>query len=100
MAEWVDKAACKRHPMSIFYPETGHGSEEAKRICALCPVQKPCLEFAIETNQQHGIWAGMTARERQAFEDKRARSSGTIQGRPALTDRPLADRQIWTADGR
>lgn len=51
----------------LFYPE-GRGSCEAKAICRECPIKNPCLEVALETDETYGyrwgIWAGMTATER------------------------------------
>ena len=30
----------------------------AKRVCATCEVQRDCLEFALQTNQDSGVWMG------------------------------------------
>jgi WhiB family redox-sensing transcriptional regulator len=35
----------------------------AKEICATCPVQLACLEYAIRTTPVSGVWAGLTAEE-------------------------------------
>jgi WhiB family transcriptional regulator, redox-sensing transcriptional regulator len=35
----------------------------AKQICAGCPVQLACLDYAIQTLPEHGIWSGLTAHE-------------------------------------
>lgn len=31
----------------------------------MCPVKTECLEFALTTNQQHGIWGGLALDERR-----------------------------------
>ena len=36
----------------------------AKAVCAACPVQTPCLRFALRTGQAYGIWGGTTEEER------------------------------------
>jgi WhiB family redox-sensing transcriptional regulator len=36
----------------------------AKDICANCPVQEDCLDWAMEQQEPYGIWGGLTARER------------------------------------
>lgn len=36
----------------------------AKRICAGCPVQTNCLEWAVK-HEESGIWGGTTERERE-----------------------------------
>jgi len=38
---------------------------EAKAICATCPVREECLEYALETNQDSGIWGGLDEEQRQ-----------------------------------
>jgi WhiB family redox-sensing transcriptional regulator len=36
-------------------------------ICAMCAVSRQCLEFAIDTHEQHGVWGGLTEHERRAL---------------------------------
>jgi len=70
---------CTQNPES-FYPEDfGGPSEEraarynetvrtaikvAKSLCAECPIQRDCLEYAVEAKEEWGIWGGLTSRER------------------------------------
>lgn len=37
----------------------------AVRICGRCPVREECLEFALRTNQRHGIWGGLGEKARR-----------------------------------
>ncbi|MBY4212578.1 WhiB family transcriptional regulator [Rhodococcus fascians] len=69
--EWQLQAACHAMPASMFFPttETGRSARarrecEAKRVCAACPVIERCRRHALETFEPHGIWGGLTARER------------------------------------
>ena len=39
--------------------------ETARRICGACTVNDECLEFALATNQEAGIWGGSTEEERR-----------------------------------
>lgn len=39
---------------------------EAKSICADCPVRVLCFTYALG-NEQHGVWGGTTADERDEF---------------------------------
>jgi WhiB family transcriptional regulator, redox-sensing transcriptional regulator len=39
-------------------------AEKAKAVCADCPVRRDCLEWAIETDQPHGVWGGLDEVER------------------------------------
>ncbi|MEV0445349.1 WhiB family transcriptional regulator [Streptomyces spectabilis] len=40
---------------------------EAKRMCAVCPVKKDCFTYAIDNEIRHGIWGGLTDKERQPW---------------------------------
>lgn len=37
----------------------------AKALCKICPVQPQCLQYALETKQDWGIWGGTTVPERK-----------------------------------
>ena len=39
----------------------------AKKVCQGCPERQACLDFAIENDEQHGIWGGMTLKERKRY---------------------------------
>ena len=39
----------------------------AKEVCGECPVSMQCLEFALETNQDSGIWGGTSEEERRTM---------------------------------
>ena len=89
---WRLAAACRSADPELFFPlsESGKALEqiaEAKVICAGCPVQPQCLEFALRTWPQ-GIWGGLTELERRsakAFSPQTAPRSGrrTPASRPA-----------------
>ena len=65
---WRRRAACRDAPAELFFPTKGRTLpeiEDAKRVCATCPVQRECLEFALLTRQEFGIWGGTTEPERR-----------------------------------
>ena len=69
-AGWRSAAACRSSDPDLFFPVSFAGIAqreiaEALAVCARCPVQAPCREFALRTRQQHGIWGGMTEHERR-----------------------------------
>jgi WhiB family transcriptional regulator, redox-sensing transcriptional regulator len=73
MSEWRDMAACKGKSELFFPPATaGRGAlNEARKICARCPVQEPCLEYALTEmstfDDGAGMYAGTTAMERRVL---------------------------------
>jgi WhiB family redox-sensing transcriptional regulator len=68
--EWRDVAACRNTEADMFFPigATGTAIEQidsAKRVCNQCEVQAACLEFALATNQESGVWGGTSEEERR-----------------------------------
>ena len=47
----------------------------AKKICRACPVRRECLAYAMDEPVDHGIWGGMTERERRRYR-RQAGSAG------------------------
>lgn len=45
----------------------GAHQNRVKRICKGCPVLPECLAEALDNNDEHGVWGGMTVRERRAL---------------------------------
>ncbi|MGH8993328.1 MAG: WhiB family transcriptional regulator [Acidimicrobiia bacterium] len=74
---WRAKGSCRGSDPRIFYPPSDDDgvAESAKKICAECPVRKPCLEFALSTREKHGVWGGLTERERRRVLRQRRRSA-------------------------
>lgn len=63
--DWRDLAACAETDPEVFFPDKGQPGRDAKRICASCPVAVPCLESALATGERHGVWGGLSGRERR-----------------------------------
>ncbi|HJQ94637.1 MAG TPA: WhiB family transcriptional regulator [Acidimicrobiia bacterium] len=68
--EWRELAACRDSEPSLFFPigSTGPAIEQiaaAKLICAVCSVQEDCLQYALESNQESGVWGGYAEDERR-----------------------------------
>ena len=62
---WMAQGNCRDEPPGTFFPNDGVGVEVARRICATCPVQGPCLEYALAHHIDHGVWGGASERERR-----------------------------------
>ena len=68
--EWRNSASCRDTSPELFFPigTTGVALDQidaAKRVCDECPVTHECLEFALATNQEAGVWGGRTEDERR-----------------------------------
>lgn len=68
---WQDQARCAEVGADLWHPEKGERTGMAKAICRGCPVRAECLEYALDINDQHGIYGGKTVRERDRI--RRAR---------------------------
>jgi WhiB family redox-sensing transcriptional regulator len=67
---WRKFAACLSAEPELFFPAASAGLddrqvERAKAVCKVCPVRRECLQFALATRQSHGVWGGMSERERR-----------------------------------
>src|SRR5262245_32758300 len=78
-------AACARrhangrpyHPPEIFFPTTGEGYAQAKRVCNSCPVAAACLQMALVAERdtvsdwgRFGMYGGLTPTERAELSQK------------------------------
>ena len=67
LAGWRYRAACRGADLQTFFPGRGQSAEPARQICAGCPVRQPCLDYALSHAITHGIWGGLTERDRRAL---------------------------------
>jgi WhiB family redox-sensing transcriptional regulator len=68
--DWRDLAACRDSEPSLFFPigTTGAAVEQieaAIAICMSCSVREDCLQYALETNQESGVWGGYAEDDRR-----------------------------------
>lgn len=61
---------CEDYP-ELFFPEDIANLQvkrlaikSAKSMCNECPIKMKCFEYALETDQKHGIWGGTLPHER------------------------------------
>lgn len=71
-SDWRDFALCAQVDPELFFPEKGGSTLDAKRVCARCWVQADCLAYALEANEQWGIWGGLSDRERRKLKRRPA----------------------------
>ena len=68
---WMAKGKCAELPPETFFPSDGVGVQVARRICAECSQQAPCLEYALRNRIDHGVWGGTSERERRRILKRR-----------------------------
>lgn len=71
---WKVHAACRGMDPDIFHPVFDTEAPEAKAVCARCTVRVPCLDFALVTRQEYGVWGGLDEDERRRL--RRSRRAG------------------------
>jgi WhiB family redox-sensing transcriptional regulator len=70
---WTNRARCQGADVRVFFPEGDrleviNKTNDAKRICASCPVRKECLDMALALkvkSDEWGIFGGTTPAERR-----------------------------------
>jgi WhiB family transcriptional regulator, redox-sensing transcriptional regulator len=80
-SEWWRLGACLSAEPDMFFPisaNAGADTRRAKLVCESCQVRRECLEYALRTRQQHGIWGGTTEDERRLLQN-RARKAAARQ---------------------
>lgn len=75
---WLDEAACQGVDTELFFPPRDKAlyktiANQAKAYCfgpngkSPCAVRAKCLWDAVSRDEQHGIWGGLSHRERNAL---------------------------------
>jgi WhiB family transcriptional regulator, redox-sensing transcriptional regulator len=82
--DWRHRAACRDEDPELFFPVGTSGPAllqiaEAKIACRRCPVSTECLNWALASGQDTGVWGGMSEDERRAVKRRNART-GTRTG--------------------
>ncbi|HEX2296062.1 MAG TPA: WhiB family transcriptional regulator [Actinomycetota bacterium] len=65
--DWRALGACAKTDPDLWFAVGAMEHKQAKRICRECPVQGRCLAYAMDAPVDHGIWGGLTERERRRF---------------------------------
>jgi WhiB family transcriptional regulator, redox-sensing transcriptional regulator len=91
--QWRDQAACRRADPELFFPVSeadpaAHQIWQAKQICDACPVEGPCLAWALRNSVTDGIWGGSTQSERRALLGHLSRDERTLRLAPRQGRKP------------
>ena len=82
--DWRSRAACLSVDPELFFPIGNTGpaiaqANRAKAVCATCQVLEICLAWAIENNQDAGVWGGMAEDDRRSMKRRAARARRASQ---------------------
>lgn len=71
--DWRVNSHCRRDDVDweVFFEPSGREAASARRrreaiaksLCSSCPVIRQCREHAVQFEEKHGIWGGMTVAE-------------------------------------
>lgn len=66
--------ACAGMDPDVFFPDRGaaKAADRARDVCRRCPVRQPCLDWALDTRQDHGVLGGTTPEERRTILKRRS----------------------------
>jgi WhiB family redox-sensing transcriptional regulator len=70
LTDWRELAACRDSDPTLFFPigTTGPAVDQitkAQLICSICSVNEACLQYALHTNQEAGVWGGYAEDDRR-----------------------------------
>lgn len=43
---------------------------QAKKLCSTCPIQLDCAQYAIEADEDYGVWGGLSTLDRKRLKTK------------------------------
>ncbi|MER7754605.1 WhiB family transcriptional regulator [Kitasatospora sp. NPDC097643] len=83
---WHTGAACRRDEVGLFFAPSKEPTaarlsreEQAKQVCARCPVLLECREHALAQPEPYGVWGGLTAAERRVVLARRRRREAELR---------------------
>jgi WhiB family redox-sensing transcriptional regulator len=85
-AGWRYRAACRDEDPELFFfegspdaPANTAQINEAKKVCAGCPVQLRCLLWAMKTKTDYGVFGGLTETERASARRMEMRRAAQVR---------------------
>lgn len=64
---WQQKPLPCRHHPELFHSFDPGETGRAIDICMGCPVRTDCLQHALDHQEWHGVWGGMTEEHRKTI---------------------------------
>jgi len=66
-------------------PERALRERKAKAVCAACPLQAECLDYALRHPVHDGIWGGLNREELSCERRRRFRRAGVSRRRAGVS---------------
>jgi WhiB family transcriptional regulator, redox-sensing transcriptional regulator len=84
-----DTLPCRSQDPDLWFAESPAELEQAKQLCATCPIKAACLDSALSRQEPWGVWGGEIFEHGAVIPRKRPR------GRPskAALERDRAERE-------
>ncbi|HVT21749.1 MAG TPA: WhiB family transcriptional regulator [Mycobacteriales bacterium] len=78
--DWRHRAACRDEDPELFFPIGTTGPallqvDEAKEVCRRCDAVDECLTWALDSDQDAGVWGGLSEEERREVKRHRLRTA-------------------------
>ena len=76
---WRDRPACLDENPELFFPignapVARRQTEKARVVCRRCEALDACLEWAMNSDQDSGVWGGLSEDQRRALKRRHARN--------------------------
>jgi WhiB family redox-sensing transcriptional regulator len=93
--DWRTNAACRYVDRDLHFPKANTPGgraqmDRAKRVCGGCLVREVCLEWALDTGQNDGVWGGKSPRQRREMRRPKETSFTFCLSRRAWIEKQLA----------
>lgn len=97
--DWLATAPCKDDPDAMFPGTNKYDIDYAKSYCHRCPAADRCLQWALETGEEHGVWGGLTEDERRQLRRRPVRpiSVDEYAGTPVTARKARTLEDTWDA---
>ncbi|MER7077499.1 WhiB family transcriptional regulator, redox-sensing transcriptional regulator [Saccharopolyspora kobensis] len=82
-----DKLPCRQDP-DLWFAENPRELDQAKTLCAECPIRAECLAGALSRAEPWGVWGGEIFERGEVVARKRPR--GRPRKHPLPADKPVA----------
>jgi len=80
--EWMTGGVCAQVDPELWFPEKGGSTQQAKALCACCPVRPECLAYALAHDERFGVWGGASERDRRRMKRTTTRPQGVLVRAP------------------